>query len=131
LSAGSYARAVPLPDTPPLLSMRLHAFFRGIPGLWACMNPNCPEVASDFRQPNRPIGKLYVEPRPWCSEQCGSRVLELFSCRHCGLLYLGGLPDGHQGSLWPWSDDLSGERQNLNDYRIFGVEPPHAHARPA
>lgn len=130
LSAGSYARAVPLPDTPPLLSMRLHAFFRGFPGIWACMNPNCPEVAKEFHHPDRPVGKLYVDPRPWCSEECGSRVLELFSCRHCGLLFLGGIPDEHQGSLWPWSDDLSGERQKLKEYRIFGVESPHAHTRP-
>ena len=44
LAAGSFARPMPLPDTPPILSMRLHAFFRGLPGLWACLNPNCPEV---------------------------------------------------------------------------------------
>ena len=32
LAAGSFARPMPLPDTPPILSMRLHAFFRGLPG---------------------------------------------------------------------------------------------------
>ena len=44
LSAGSFARAAPLKDTPPILSMRVHAIFRGIPGLWACLDPLCPEV---------------------------------------------------------------------------------------
>jgi ATP-dependent helicase YprA (DUF1998 family) len=133
VAAGSYARASELQDTPPLLSMRMHIFYRGVAGIWACMDTECPEVAPAFRQQEgrRPVGKLYLEPRPWCT--CGARVLELFSCRHCGLLFLGGIPDNgagnipgdSAGSLWPWSDDLSGERQDLKLYQVFGVEQPH------
>lgn len=122
LAAGSFARPSELPDTPPLLSTRIHAFFRGISGLWACMNPDCPEVAPEDRP--RPVGKLYTDPRPWCTDSCGARVLELFSCRQCGLLFLGGVPDSRRGTLWPWADDLSGQRQELADYRVFGVEEP-------
>ena len=124
LAAGSYARPMALPDTPPILSMRLHAFFRGLPGLWACLNPNCPEVPEEYRGA-RPMGRVYTDPRPWCSERCGARVLEVFSCRRCGLLFAGGIPDSGAGSLWPWSDDFSGEPKGLTDYRIFGVEQPH------
>jgi len=123
LAAASFARAEAIADTPPLLSMRLHAFFRGIPGIWACMNPNCNAVDERYRSPDRPVGKLYINPRPWCD--CGARVLELFSCRKCGLLFLGGVPDSYQGSLWPWSDDLTGHEQDIRLFRIFGVEPPH------
>ncbi len=125
IAAGSFARPMALPDTPPILSMRIHAFFRGVPGFWACLNPNCPEVPEQF-QGERPVGKVYTDPRPWCSERCGARVLELFSCRKCGLLFVGGIPDSGTGSLWPWSDDFSGEVKTLNDYRIFGVERPHS-----
>ena len=124
LAAGSYARPMALADTPPILSMRLHAFFRGIPGVWACLNPACPEVPVAHRG-ERPVGRLYTDPRPWCSESCGGRVLELFSCRKCGLLFAGGIPDSGDGGLWPWSDDFSGEPKGLTDYRIFGVEQPH------
>ena len=124
LAAGSYARPVPLPDTPPILSMRLHTFFRGLPGLWACLDPNCPEVPEQYRG-ERPVGRIYTDPRPWCSERCGARVLEMFSCRRCGLLFVGGIPDSGAGSLWPWSDDFGGEPKELTDYRIFGVEQPH------
>lgn len=124
LAAGSYARRMPLPDTPPILSMRLHAFFRGLPGLWACLNPDCPEVPEQYRG-ERPVGRIYTDPRPWCSERCGARVLEAFSCRRCGLLFVGGIPDGGAGSLWPWSDDFSGEPREITDYQIFGVEQPH------
>ncbi len=124
LAAGSFAREVALADTPPILSMRVHAFFRGVPGFWACLNPDCPEVAGAFRG-SRPVGRVYTDPRPWCSDACGARVLELFSCRKCGLLFAGGIPDDDTGSLWPWSDDYSDEVKNLNDFRIFGVESPH------
>ena len=126
LAAGSFARPTPLPDTPPVLSMRIHAFFRGVPGFWACLNPECPEVPASFRG-ERPVGEIYTDPRPWCSDECGSRVLELFSCRKCGLLFAGGIPDSAAGSLWPWSDDFSGEGRGITDYkdyRIFGVEHP-------
>lgn len=128
LAAGSFARPSELPDTPPLLSTRIHAFFRGVSGLWACMNPECPELPSDDRP--RPVGKLYTDPRPWCTDSCGARVLEVFSCRQCGLLFLGGVPDGRRGTLWPWADDLSGQRQELADYRVFGVERPHDEYQP-
>ena len=130
LAAGSFARPSVSPDTPPLLSMRVHAFFRGIPGIWACMNPECTAILKRFMKQGqtRSVGRLYVDPRPWCD--CGARVLELFSCRHCGLLFLGGIPDSVQGGLWPWSDDLSGERQDVQQFRIFGVERPHSKVRP-
>ncbi|PKO02185.1 MAG: hypothetical protein CVU43_09195 [Chloroflexi bacterium HGW-Chloroflexi-5] len=130
ISAGSFARPESKLDVPPLLSVRLHAFFRGVSGLWACMNPNCSALPEKFRDPNhpRPVGKLYTDPRPWC--ECGSRVLEVFSCRKCGLLFLGGIPDSIQESMWPWSDDLSGERQDIKDFRIFGVEQPHPDIAP-
>ncbi len=132
LAAGSFARPSALPDTPPLLSMRVHAFFRGISGVWACLNPDCPEVPDRLKFPDsgRPVGKIYLDPRPWCTPRCGARVLELFSCRHCGLLFLGGIPDLLEHSLWPWSDDLSGERQDLGQFEIFGVEQPHEEAEP-
>ena len=125
LAAGSFARPTALPDTPPILSMRVHAFFRGVPGFWACLNPDCPEVPSPYRG-ERPVGRVYTDPRPWCSDRCGGRVLELFSCRKCGLLFVGGIPDKDTGSLWPWSDDFSGEGRDPGSFRIFGVERPHA-----
>lgn len=124
IAAGSFARPMAQPDTQPILSMRIHAFFRGVPGFWACLNSDCPEVPAQYRE-ERPVGKIYTDPRPWCSDKCGSRVLELFSCRKCGLLFVGGIPDSGSESLWPWSDDFSGETRDLSDYRIFGVERPH------
>lgn len=124
LAAGSYARATASDDTPPILSMRIHAFFRGVPGFWACLNPQCPEIPEAYRG-DRPAGKIYTDPRLWCAPRCGSRVLELLSCRRCGLLFAGGIPDSGRGSLWPWSDDFSGETPEVKDFQIFGLERPN------
>lgn len=126
LAAGSFARSDVQTDTPPLLSVRLHAFFRGVAGLWACSDPHC--ACCDQSEP-RPVGKIYTDPRPWC--ECGARVLAVFTCRKCGLMFLGGIPDNHEGEegdpgLWPWSDELNGERQTSKDFRIYGAEAPDA-----
>jgi len=121
LSAGTFAVPQLGGNISPLVSTRIHMMYKGIPGLWACIDPNCSKVDSRFKNPNRPVGKLYVEPRIWC--ECGSRVLEVFTCRICGLMYLGGIED-NSGSLWPWSDRLDGGHQDYENYKIFGVESP-------
>jgi hypothetical protein len=69
------------PDASPILPARVHMLFRGLPGLWACANPNCSEIAPEDR--GGPTGTLYAEPRQNC--RCGSQVYELHSCRSCGL----------------------------------------------
>ena len=121
LSAGAYARpgGAADSDVPPLLPSRLHLMFRGLPGLWACIDPNCPEVADVGDQ--RPCGKLYAEPRIWCD--CGARVLEVFSCHVCGLLFLGGIPDDDR-RLWPYEKDLEGGLQDYDLYQVVAVEDP-------
>lgn len=121
LAAGAMARAKPIPDAQPLISSRVHMFFRGVSGFWACMDPNCSQLPAGTAA-GRPVGRLFTESTPWCA--CGSRVLELFSCRVCGLLYLGGIPDLATQSLWPWTSDLQSGRPDLNDFVIFGVEEP-------
>jgi hypothetical protein len=73
--------AKPTPDDPPILPARVHMLFRGLPGLWACANPKCSEIAEADR--GGPTGALYAEPRQNCA--CGSQVYELHSCRSCGL----------------------------------------------
>lgn len=129
LSAATFARSEVGPEAAPLLPTRLHLMFRGIPGLWACMNPNCPEVVPAFRTPERPFGKLYARPQVWCS--CGARVLEVFSCRMCGLLYLGGVPDDANKGLWPYEHSLESALQNYDRYLIYSVEPESPSRDPA
>lgn len=126
LAAGAYARAeANNPDVPPLVPSRLHLMFRGLPGLWACTDPNCTAVGEKYQgqqSGDRPVGKLYADPHLFC--KCGSRVLELFACHVCGIMHMGGIPDKH-GVLWPWQSDLNGGIPQYEDYRLFCVEPPN------
>lgn len=129
LAAGSYARIGGDDDreTPPLLPTRMHMVYRGIPGVWACVRPDCPAVEERFRG-RRPCGKLYTEPRSWC--ECRARVLEVFTCRFCGLIFLGGIPDDPaldgRASLWPYESDMEGlsREERLKRFRLFITEEP-------
>lgn len=67
---------------------RTHLFFRNIPGVWACSNPDCTELLRELRASCRHFGRLYLEPTGRCA--CGGRVLELLVCRSCGGVALGG-----------------------------------------
>ena len=81
LALGSRARNAP--KDPSLLPCRIHSFFRGLPGLWVCMDPFCSELPAE--EQGGPAGKLYDQPRERCG--CGAPVLEYFTCRYCGTSY--------------------------------------------
>ncbi|MEU5034069.1 DEAD/DEAH box helicase [Streptomyces rubiginosohelvolus] len=72
------------PRTPKL---RGHLFFRNIPGVWACSDPQCPDAPRPEGM-ERTVGKLYPRPTSRCS--CDARVLELLYCQNCGDPFLGG-----------------------------------------
>lgn len=82
VALGSAAREKP--DEAGLLPCRVHGFFRGLPGLWACIDAECSELEKPLR--GGPIGKLYSQPRATCG--CGARVFEYYTCRHCGTSYV-------------------------------------------
>lgn len=77
------SRARPAPELPSLLPCRVHSFFRGLPGLWVCMDAGCTQLVPKER--GGPAGKLFAQPRERCD--CGAPVLEYFTCRHCGTSY--------------------------------------------
>ena len=81
MALGSVAREEP--HTPGLLPCRIHNFFRGLPGLWVCMDSGCSEGGQGSESPI--CGKMYGQPRESCG--CGARVLELYTCRNCGTAY--------------------------------------------
>jgi hypothetical protein len=81
IAMGSRARLKP--DDASLLPCRVHAFYRGLPGLWACMDPQCETLHEDDR--GGPIGRLYSQPRDRCA--CHAPVLPYFTCRYCGTSY--------------------------------------------
>jgi ATP-dependent helicase YprA (DUF1998 family) len=84
-----------------LLPCRVHAFFRGLPGLWACLDPDCTEV-DRTKVRSGPIGALYGQPQATCV--CGARVFEYYTCRQCGSSYARAYTDDVQHPRFLWHE---------------------------
>lgn len=67
-----------------LLPARVHLLFRGIHGIYACLNPECKHNHDVM---GIRIGNISQKPTLTCTE-CGSRVFELMCDRRCGTLYI-------------------------------------------
>lgn len=98
IALGSVARRES--TEPGLLPCRVHAFYRGLAGLWVCMDPNCTSIPAAQR--GGPVGKLYSQPRDTC--ECGARVLELFTCRNCGTAYARAYTDNINDPDFLWAE---------------------------
>jgi hypothetical protein len=118
---------------PPLLPCRIHSFYRGLAGLWTCMDPDCAQVQGEG--PRGPGGRIYSQPRDAC--ECGARVLELFTCRNCGAAYARAYSDNIQepGFLWPEAGGafrtLSGEFKELQPLDLLLEAPVTGDVEPA
>ena len=97
IALGSSAR--PGLADPGLLPCRIHAFFRGLPGIWACLDEECP-VRGDL--PPGPVGRIWSQPRDSCP--CGARVFELFTCRNCGAAYARAYTDNVELPDYLWCE---------------------------
>lgn len=114
---------------PGLLPCRVHAFFRGLPGLWACVDPDCSEVDRSEIGPG-PVGRLYAQPRATCG--CGARVFEFFTCRQCGASYARAYTDDVLDPDYLWQEPgtavlaASGTTKPLLPLDLL-LEEPHQH----
>ena len=111
MTLGSIARVSP--DDPGLLPCRIHSFYRGLPGLWACLDPSCRELAPEER--GGPTGALYSQPLDACA--CGARVLEFFTCRNCGASYVRAYTDDVTDPEYLWADPGARFRTAVGDFR--------------
>jgi ATP-dependent helicase YprA (DUF1998 family) len=130
---GSLAREPGSLDGPGLLPSRLHAFFRGLPGLWVCVDSECAGVGP---RRNGPAGRLYGQPTIRC--ECGARVFELFTCRHCGTAYGRAYTDDLEEPSFLWGvpgegfESASGPVGQLSPIDILLEEPlSRSELRPA
>lgn len=99
IALGSIARRSA--SEPGLLPCRIHAFFRGFSGLWACLDKECSGLEENER--GGPTGKLYSQPRENC-DYCGSRVFEFYTCRNCGGAYVRAYTDNIESPEFLWSE---------------------------
>lgn len=105
--------------TGPLPKLRGHLFFRNIPGIWACSDPDCSGVERTEGD-DRTVGKLFARPTSRCSS-CTARVLELLYCQNCGDVMLGGYAPtsaitarSFNGGLLPDLPDLEAQAEGTS-----------------
>lgn len=124
ISLGSAARL--MDGEAGLLPCRVHAFFRGLPGLWACLDPHCTVDRGGI--PKGPIGAMYGQPQNTCD--CGARVFELFTCRQCGAAYARAYTDDVENPSFLWNQPgrafnaASGPVTELQPIDLLLEEPP-------
>jgi ATP-dependent helicase YprA (DUF1998 family) len=113
---------------PGLLPCRVHAFFRGLPGLWACVDPEC--SLKDPAHNGSPVGALYSQPQASCD--CGARVFELYTCRNCGSAYARAYTDDVEEPTFLWDEQgggflsVSGQVRELLPIDLLLEEPTGA-----
>ena len=106
-------------DGNPLLPVKIHEMYRGVPRLFACVNSEC--LGAMAPSSDRLLGPLSMSPRVTC-RHCGSRVLELMGHRTCGAIYLRGYfhpaEPGFPHFLW-----TENEGGNLNEVHLLIEQP--------
>ena len=111
-----------------LLPCRVHAFFRGLPGLWACLDPDCPEADAQSPGQAGPTGRLYAQPQVACA--CGARVFEFYTCRNCGSAYARAYTTDLDSPTYLWHepgapfDSASGPVTELAALDLLLEDPP-------
>lgn len=100
LELASYAKAEP--DGQPLLAARVHALFRGLPGLWGCADETCSHIPEGI-EPG-PTGMLYSQSTRECG--CRARVFEVHTCRDCGVAYFNAFALNPSQPEFLWAEDI-------------------------
>lgn len=90
-----------------LLPSRVHLLFKGISGIFACLNPNC---KCNNEVMGIKIGNIYDKLHFTCPE-CGARVFELICDRRCGTLFIRAFRDASElnnySSNFLWQEQSS------------------------
>ena len=97
---------------PGLMPCRVHSFYRGLAGLWVCMDPHCKKLPAVHR--GGPSGNLFGQPRDVC--ECGARVVELYTCRNCGTAYGRAYTDQVEAPDFLWSEPGGALRTVTGNY---------------
>lgn len=97
LALGSHARR--RSDGRVLIPTRLHLFHRGLPGLHACVDPECSERLGDHGGPTI-LGRLHTRPLDQCGCTSEGRVYELLTHRDCGAAFIRGYVSSDMDFVW-------------------------------
>ncbi|WP_352404957.1 DEAD/DEAH box helicase [Sporanaerobacter acetigenes] len=97
LSLGTLAKSK---ENKVLLPSRVHLLFKGLNGIFACLNPNC-ECSHEVM--GIKIGNIDEEGHFICPK-CGARVFELICDRRCGTLFIRAFRDTTDPDNFLWQE---------------------------
>lgn len=108
-----------------LFPARMHMLFRGLKGVYACTNPDCPHghAADGLR-----LGEVYLTDGQWTCPVCGSAVYELCNDRRCGALFFRGyvqkeaLEKNQKTYLWHQPGIV--QKDEMREIHLF-IPPDH------
>ncbi|MDQ2085216.1 DUF1998 domain-containing protein [Herbivorax sp. ANBcel31] len=83
-----------------LLPSRVHLLFKGLGGIFACINPEC-KNSHDVMDVK--LGNIDEKLRLKC-EHCGARVFELVCDRRCGTLFIRAFKDESDSLCFLWQE---------------------------
>ena len=113
-------------DDRPLLPVRAHLMFRGLPPVYACVNPQCIARRVIDSIPGE-IGALWLSPRLHCT--CGARVYELYAHRNCGAIFLRVFAPSEPAEFyWYEASDLIHQGEENNKETLLLIGQPHPKA---
>jgi len=107
-----------------LLAARVHMFFRGVPGIYVCLNPHCTAQPNEIKAPE--FGNIYNSYRLTC--ECGARIYEVVTHKKCGSAFIRGYYQASQRHFYLWGEKgnaVVGEELEPIDLLI---EQPHEDA---
>ncbi|MBD5083983.1 MAG: DEAD/DEAH box helicase [Clostridiales bacterium] len=118
-----------------LFPARMHMLFKGIKGVYACANSDCPQ---SYTAGGLTLGRILLTDRNLVCPDCGSAVYELYNDRRCGALFYKGyiLEDDASSSgctyLWRYPGQIIERR--MKEIHLFipteGGPSPKTQAKP-
>ena len=108
----------------PLLAARVHMFFRGVSGIFVCLNPRC-NVQPDTLKPTR-YGKMYDSYNLTC--ECGARIYEIVTHKKCGSAFIRGYYKPGQDGFYLWGEKGGGLIDEALEPIDLLIEEPHKEA---
>lgn len=100
-----------------LFPSRLHMFFRGLKGVYACTNPNCTVEKNTFD--GITIGNISLDSY-YDTCKCGGKIYELITHRRCGALFVKGyLGKGINNKTFIWQKRGSYQLDNIDEIHLY------------
>jgi ATP-dependent helicase YprA (DUF1998 family)/rRNA maturation protein Nop10/transposase-like protein len=99
-----------------LFPLRVHMLFRGIRGIFACTNPDCP---SSHSFDGVTLGEIFIKDDVYMCPECGSTVYELIKDRRCGALFLKGYVSETLTKAYLWRDSGKNFESAMREIHLF------------